>query len=375
MNWFYRYKAKGKGDEEALETHLTSSQTGVIISRETQGNGRQFAKFDTHEHFLRYFQKCDLDDRTFYEVIQGDKPQKIYFDIDISKDSGMSLAESKDLIKLMLAGIIKVTNLPESTQIQVFRSAEAKEIKQDTLEPNSKISYHLVLPNYYLKSAEHNREVYRKVLELIPVQYHQYLDMLYSNFQQFRTYGSHKTNRPKAVKRLDLSLSTWKNSNSSFISTMMESLITNVTDSKLIEIEIAPKPTRQIKFNLDIIEYEELSQLVEDKLGCFRVVEGENNGLVQLRRTSRDVECIICKDCHQNENGFLTISQDGSVRFHCFRDSKKNPDKPSAPVIGYIKVDAVLDSPQPNFTREISLLKKNPIKEPKPQPYNFSAWL
>lgn len=339
---YYYIKPKVPGDRKCLAFKHNDLSNKYVISRQIQLNNgkksRVFSAYQSVDDFAQYYCKLSSKDRHHYEIIHGDSPQKIYFDIDINPDLNITLEESETLIRNLKQAILdecKVMfpdkkELPEKDDIVVF-----------TTRGSTKISYHVVLNRFYVASNTHNRVICGKIRDRIDERYHKCIDMLYSSLQQFRLLGSQKLgSNNDRIKVIHKELTTWRpkgNVHTRELEKLQMSSITYTTSCRELDV---PVPEKRVKSTVNVMfddkEYAKLEDLVETHLGCFRIVEGDSKSLFHLRRTERDVQCAICEVAHENENGFLVVNGEGEVFFNCFRNLKS--DSPTKLRIGKIEV-------------------------------------
>lgn len=347
--WYYRYKAKNNFDRDNLVSNLPGANH-FIVSKQVQSENcdkpvRLFGAFPSPVEFIREYLSESVEDRTHYECIPGEKGQKIYFDLDFPANfaSYPEIVNHVILLKdLIVYHCQQYDARVQEEHIMIFRSAKRSDFEGQKASPGEKISFHLVLSGFYVLSNEHNRAICSQIAGDMPPEVQPHIDMLYSSFQQFRLLASHKLGKDN-VKRLEPNLSTWTSKtpkNFRVNDTLLNSFVTNINQCHVLNIEIVQKVKRVLsEINMNPTEYSKLEEMVNDVLGCFRIVEGSSTRFFHLRRTGKDVDCPICRTAHESENGYLQIGDDGLVTFHCYRDINKNPDSATAFEIGRIKVE------------------------------------
>lgn len=147
---------------------------------------RLFTAFKGVDSMYDYMFSRKQSDRCFFEIIPDVADQKLYFDVDID---GNNSELGIEVIKDLTASISKVAGMYDvNPEIMVFSS-----------NGNTKQSYHVVVTNAYVKTADHNKSFAYQVRHCLSKSHREYVDILYKSSQQFRIYGSTKygANRPK----------------------------------------------------------------------------------------------------------------------------------------------------------------------------------
>lgn len=344
IRWFHKLNDDGRY-KESLKKCVNKWENKFIVSKQTENMCRMFACFAHHSAFIDYYANCSESERVLYEVISGQQKQKIYFDLDIEPISKISLSESIILVNQLKKAILE--EIPESNEenILVFSS------NGSTIKEGDKISYHIVLDGFYVKSHLHNKYICERIKNRIDEKFKSVVDMLYSSLQQFRMLSSHKIGKEHKKKQLCKDLTSWtpkREKRLHNIELMEASFITFTYECKLLNIEIEEKKIIKVNngVNLTNDEYTKLNDLVEDKLGgAFRLLDnGGKSSLFQLRRISKCVECIKCKRPHDNEQGYVRVAEDGSVYFYCYRDETKESTLIGAlPIRSMFDIDVIVD--------------------------------
>lgn len=316
--WFYRLKNNAKG--LGMEAH-TDLNNGFLVCGHNPYNKeiRIFGKFLSKEEFAEFYYDLDPEYRSFFEVIPGESPQKIYFDIEMEEP------ESKDLD-------VKFQDLVTKTISAIFSNIETLGEKPDpkklmyfTSHGKDKRSAHLVLRGYYVKNCEYNREFYNRTISLLPKDLVKYVDnAVYSKLQQFRMYHSHKVGT-KRVKGLCQSF-IYKNeivtidikkptTNKQLVNILLESFVSNVSDCKeLKELDIRRKPIGEV---LEEVYGDDFMFLISSVPKNFEFRRFENGVYCFDRKTPS--YCSMCGRTHEHENAYVFIDDSGNVMFKCRR--------------------------------------------------------
>ena len=100
-NWYYTLKQKDEsvyGERKALFDHISRdsivTQNKLLIQAVNIDNKYIFTVFNNFLNFYTYQNKIAQENRCFFETVLGEKPQKLYFDIDIKIVPNSDNAES-----------------------------------------------------------------------------------------------------------------------------------------------------------------------------------------------------------------------------------------------------------------------------------------
>jgi hypothetical protein len=347
--WFFflRSKEGRKG--------LDPKEQDIIVCRQYE-KSRCFTSYSSVGHLLALHRSTPSKERCFYELVRGDRRQKIYFDIDIEvgkknkkKDIGDKGDKKEDRKEEKKEEMIEVTvdnldRLLHETREYLLRAlidvcSELKialdpaEIDHYTSHGSLKRSLHLITANISVQDAINNREVYHRCLQKVPPRYHPFIDHgVYSSIQQIRLLGSQKigTERPKkALNSFTFEGKLYLRKIPDGIAPEMEklyllerSLIERAANTMLLPNLIPPKEIEDSGMNLDLVIAEE---------DCKDVIGRVNNKLFEFREIKQGVICFkriaagfctICKRRHDHENAYAVITKRGEIRFYCRRAAK-----------------------------------------------------
>ena len=318
---------------------------------------RKFAHFINPNAFWEYYCQVPEEHRYFYEVILGNRKQKIHFDIDISNNDDII---GTDVVSNVCKGIKHICEnrygtRVSDTDILIYQSIDSS---------NKKQSFHIVLNNFYVKNHIECKMFYNFVLQYAESSYRQFVDhAVYSSLQNFRLLGSRKikSNRVKVVFNsqeaainLDLfvaSLVSYVPDNCALLSRLSNgaddenNIIIKSNICKEIQAD-TKNVTRTNAADSDLDTYSkvpltsteriEAMKLCHEKCGVGYVIRDVVNRMIRLNR-SRSAYCPICQRTHDNENVFLTITHDRYVLFWCRRQERSGRSLP----IGRITVESI----------------------------------
>lgn len=319
-------------DSGLLRYNPCLSQDSILICRQGE-EYRSFSLFEPLYLFAKEILQHSPSNRTFYEVILGDRYQKPYFDIDID-----TLLPKDDIEKLFFS--IKNSLFNQDSRIS------EKDVIIFSSHGTNKMSFHVVIDHWCFPDVESNRFFCNKVIEGIPstLPTKKYIDSaVYKSIQQFRTFGSTKYGQDRFKKLSDIQChnlnfgiiptsslglddnKVTENSpsnlkRSEFVRILFSSLITNTMSCRVLGYEIIPKKLWDASAfpDLTIEETELIYKLPFIQDQTFSVVDVKNR-LVALKRHSPSY-CDLCERKHENENPFLTLSPCGRfIYFNCRR--------------------------------------------------------
>lgn len=300
--------AKVYGVEELSVSYVMSYQTKST---------RLFALFDTIDEIEEYIQDTNPKTLHFYEVIKN-RGQKPHFDIDIDTKK-FKRVNGPDIVKNIVHTISKVLS---SVDVHV-------DILKDVLVYDStgkdKISYHIIVDNYYHADHKEAHAFYRKIIDQLPDKYKWFIDhSVYTKSQQFRLLGSRKQNSNRVKVYFPRSNYRPKHP-------LKSSMVSYIKGCKLL-----PKfkdPQEDEKVYNDRVDLNEIQMDGKDLLtGCLDLMEQKftyrgvlpfkyketRDKLILLLRTAPSY-CEVCNREHENENPFMFITTGGLLKFSCRR--------------------------------------------------------
>lgn len=325
-NKFFRKLTDGN---DSLFQSLNIRNGNLVICREIENNTdkpyKNFAAFDSHLSYFFYSITTPSNRRSDYEIIKGDVSQKIYADIDIELvddplDSNFSHSKeekyqiSNTITEAYIESLIKIVPSIKKSDIMVFNS-----------HSNKKRSFHIIVDRWYVQSASHNKELFKNIMENIPLEYRKYFDYtMYKSIQYFRIFLSTKCGKNR-YKMLDNEKSTWNsdwnfNNPAEFIKEIfLSSLITYTCSCFLIPIEIKEMTNNVVSREIDEKTYSHIIKAFNNfpDRNAFEILKERDTCILLLRR--RPTYCSVCQRTHENENPFLFVGPSGRIYFNCRR--------------------------------------------------------
>lgn len=324
--------------------------------RNKEGNPiRIYAFFESYVEFFRYFQEFEPADRSFYEIIFGELPQKPHFDIDIDADNfNQSYPnESWDLgaetlrTALIQACIDVLTSLKMPFNLQ-------RDLLLYTSHGPTKRSFHLVLNNICHDGNREARAFYDAVVAQIRIltqnKYAEFVDRgVYSSRQQFRMVGSQKvgSGRPKVFHAQfefkgqvyeHIYTETTTDPEIQGLIITYESMVSFISGCSFIPSLVPPRPYGGTNLSelpdLDRTVVSQCLTMLQEKMNpCPFTVIGIKGHVISLHRL-RPSHCPLCLRQHEHENPRMYLSN-GKI----FWDCRRNDDPTKKFMVGYLALN------------------------------------
>ncbi len=305
----------------------------------TKDDIRNFACFPSISFFLDYALLIPREKWAFFEIILGDRLQKLYFDIDIEIEkvpAGENLTVwSNRFLNCLISSLITVlkrynVDLNLEKDLLIFSSNSDK-----------KHSYHVVINNYYVNNCKCNIQFATEVKTEIDPVFRNLIDTkVYSSKQQLRLFGSSKIgkNRYKILHEFTYGIRSYRflpegeTEGERFRSLFDVSCVTSVENCKPIAMSVESSFKDDLQMSGG--EAEALTQ--EQTMAVLKAVALEHRMLFNIYKVSKVVGrmillqrkatafCTLCKRVHENENAFLSVSANFSVYFYCRRNDMEN---------------------------------------------------
>lgn len=321
VKWYHYLNKKG---EQSLLKYEKINENNLVICQDT--GIRTYTIFKDYLTFYSYREKIN---NCFYEIITENQLRKPYFDIDIDINKKDEINKNKDdIIKEINTAIL---SLVKDAIILIYSS-----------HTNVKISFHVIIANYYFYNKDEGKNFYNKVVELIKEEYRPYIDnSVYKSTQQFRILGSAKHNKQNTkIFREDLSVNLIIPKR--YIK-FPDGLKIYLLSISLVSITAGSKYLDGYKEDIkkDDIIYKGFSSEgdLEDVLDIFysiyqryifeyqNIIENDGNLLITFKRLNPSF-CEDCNRTHENENPFITVTGIyRAIYFHCRRKEEGGKGK------------------------------------------------
>lgn len=274
---------------------------------------RVYSAFDSFYDYKKYINKFQKEDICFHEIIPGDVRQKMRYDLDMV---GLSFNDAETVKDFVLeASYITMKDL------HGIELSLTNDILIFTSHSDKKMSYHIVIDNYFFRDNIQCKLFFKHSLKYIPTEMKCYIDNgVYNSMQSFRIVGSTKPEeyRPKIF----CPVFSYKGNiqNHSFIVkgnydnlVLGRSLLSFTHDCKFLRIENVIIKTYYDYGDLQ----EDVIRQIEQKIdNNFKLGNAEGNIIPLIKKGP--YYCQICCRNHESENPFLIV-EGGTVYWCCRR--------------------------------------------------------
>jgi hypothetical protein len=327
--WYPRLIRDTPHSLRSVEGKAFHHNDGRLIVHYNDGKRRWYTSFANYLEFWLGLHKYGLTEYEFSEVILGDYHQKPRIDIDMSSSDH----DHRDVLTHTISALILVmrelkVELNLSTDVALYSS-----------HGSTKKSYHIILHRWCVPTHKHADWILRKVRELLPPQYQEYIDTgVAKAVQSFRMLHCSKASADGTEIRTKLFVPCWEYKGETIVSTIGDesgynvwkigieefeaSLITYVADCEILSIPDL-KEEKRIYEDQDI-NWDALEAWFSktEFSGYFHLDETDAKGIVRLQRFASS-HCPICARVHDREHAFLVVRSDGNVSYGCHRTNAK----------------------------------------------------
>jgi len=273
---------------------------------------RRYGVFTSVRALCSFYERIPPADRTGYEVIIGEFPQKPHFDIDIA-----TVDVSGDLVVEHLIDVVVDTLAQKGVVI-----TPARDVLIYTSHGRDKQSYHVVLPNHRHANHVHAKAFAAHVRAAMPLEVRTYVDMgVYNPLQLFRLLGSTKVGkgRPK------VECTEWFYHGerlcppaASPLEAFARSLVGWTETCVPLPSWDVPEPSFVPKRMMSVDAEETLHLLSLDPvLGECRFRPRVAGSVIALQRVSPGF-CPLCSRTHEHDNAYLVV-REKNVYYKCHR--------------------------------------------------------
>ena len=309
---------------------------------------RLFAAFEHPTDFWMFANKIPKERWHFFEVIFGDRSQKIYFDIDIHVPN-----TNEDFVARLINCLVgRIVDFFARKQYAFDLSRNLLWFHSNSETCPEKRSYHLIIDGYAVSNCKETESVVNEILDGCPDEFRQYIDSsMYSSKQQFRLYQSRKarTDRPKTfikswkfgLKTINYEFPDLPGCSESQKEMLQEntlfgtSCVTQIDRCYIMPVHchFENRKLHQSTPDADDFLSEQITdQVVQEMIRridpvVFKIYDYPKNAgtMMRLIRIAPAV-CSLCTPeggpdrVHESENAFLRINSTGNVYFYCFRN-------------------------------------------------------
>lgn len=283
-----------------------------LVQRQ-ENTKRTFIPF---KNFVELFTYSSSNSHLF-EVINLNRPHKIFFDIDIEMERDDKFFDN--IASTLINRIIYVfksnfdIDLDTNKDILIFES-----------HGDNKGSFHIIIDHYYSRNLIETKFIINNILS--DIQYKEFIDdKIYTKTRNMRLYLSTKYGSPrtKMLYRDNHRIKYSKYFDNDY-HTMYRSLIQNTKmckeiltiekSDKIHEINIKPLVYDKYELNENCIKY------IKSLLTHFDIRDINMNMIIL--NSKKGYVCELCKRRHDNENPYIIFDKiSGEIRFFCRRNN------------------------------------------------------
>lgn len=306
LKWFYYLKST-----EEHRGLFPDYETDFVVSKQVIENGKVLLKFTSFDSIVSLARWIYLgESKHVYEIIRGDKPLRMFFDIDM-KDTQL-----KQNTREHVNGIIKrITDAIHSI-------TKSDYVVCESLDPEGKkYSFHIIM-DCLVASCKHAKELATQTVNLIYDEYiSSFIDLgVYSFNRQLRVLGSTKL-APGSKPRFKewSSLSSVKREEKVPVLNILQTLVSYTSGKKLFGVEIYLPEKEHIYDSIDLKSYNKMLEFIPDF--CILRNSHYTDERIDLIRKYPSL-CPVCDKKHDSENMFLTLDNN-EVLYWCRRNLEK----------------------------------------------------
>lgn len=309
--------------KELFKVHSRESivTLGRFIARREFKDGKSlFTVFDDINSAITFINSIKKEERSFHEVILKESPQKLKFDIDISKDDENFSSKKEDILERFLAALHNAFSTLYGIDLIGDGNGDCIVICDSCR--TDKISYHIIINNFHVESAVEAAYFTSFLDKLLPAKI---MDLAVNkSIQNFRIVGCIKLGAGISSIKTIKTKNKWYDSIITFItdeSILLPPIAKSLSEDTTLSSNLSSNMT--FPFSPDqqkkIIEFLDTGGWID---GCKfdKVVE---NCLLLFKRIMPG-NCKICRKEHQKENSpLVVITADGTILFKCRRALNK----------------------------------------------------
>lgn len=380
---WYKFLVQEKGG--LLSKFTVNDLIGKIVVQHIYNDERSFTIFDNYVSLSNFQSKFKPEYRCFHEVIFGGMQQKMRFDFDKKLTKNLSQCEDecwRDVDDIIDAIIDLIPNFNLEKDLCIYISNSEK-----------KFSCHIISPTYCHSDNEDAKAFRDKVFEKLTkkevnpwsVEREKELDGgIYNTTSFLRILGSTKERelRPKIF------LKTFKYKGRE----ITHKYQIDVVDEKLERVVQMNESLITFTFNCnmlplfrgELVQKQKAIRIIDDEIAlkCFEMLEDhplfrndcpfeiyESKGSLICLTRLKPSYCNLCSRVHDGWGPYLTISQKGTVYFHC-----RSAERDKAPIksffIGNINgleeytdpTDSIIEDNDDSFQKILESISTTDIK-------------
>lgn len=380
---YIKYLTKGpnRSNNDVVEYLYPNKDKFIVHNMNNNG----YLVFDTPAQFKFFMESLSPEERTFEEVIYGDRKQRIKFDIDIEIDKLNLYIKDNDIKNTQEETVSMILNetinaiLEEFIEIYTCGFLKAnipidklnltnEDILITSSSSHEKYSFHLYLaPKKFCVPNSNDAHILTKFI--IKAVSHKFIDAgVNKSIQNLRITGNHKPNN-KRVKEI-IGAGEW-----------LDTIVSYFDDEVEVLPPLDPNGDVIIKPNsipLDNIIAEEALKIAAPYIKNFTVRKIENNNILLNRL--KPTNCIFCNRIHDNDNTLYININSPKVYLACWRQPPNRKleigqiyaqHNQKADYISWVIERIKNNLVQP--TEELSIKNKIIYNEPHLRPFNLTS--
>ena len=315
----------------------------MLISYTPNIKTHLYSHFVNYVQFGQWYYHIDNKQRHFYEIIEKNKPQKPYFDLDID-DVDIDHHKILELVVETILNVFGKYNIVlKLDDILVFSS-----------HGENKYSYHIIINNYCFMDLSETKIWMKQIYNQIPNSIKKYVDQkVYTQHRQFRIVNSSKVNSNRIkqfqkswiYKGKEINYKLLEDEYQRFMDILGKSLITYTNECLIIPRTYTRTMSSLSSSNNEVSNNEVSNNKLEEftitsewinkalQLSCpdilitstqfpYQVNNILTNGIITLKRLSKTY-CKVCNRDHENENPYLLIKK-GKKIVHAYFSCRRN---------------------------------------------------
>ncbi len=279
-------------DNKSIEETYTIDELKQKIVIHNESN-RKYIVFDNFDELDTFYEACD--EKYYHEVIFGNIPQKVKFDLDINKNFDIINKYFED--DNIADNVIKIVDMVVDALVDLL-DVSFNDIVITSSNGNGKYSYHIILIHYAVFDNEEAQKITEKIIGYIPEELQFVIDrQVNKRIQNFRLLNSTKVGQQRYKTLLnDIEFS------------FKDTLISITEGCKMFDKTVTKKKIKPIKEN-------DIELIVNDKVidivlkSCEKITKGfkyigVRKGVLCFRRIEPTF-CVFCKEIHHNDNSLM----------------------------------------------------------------------
>lgn len=317
LKWFYYLKSAK--DRKGL---FPQYESDYVVAKQEMEYSKVVLKFTSFDSIVSLARWIYLgESKHAYEIIRGDKPHRMFFDIDMKSDDIRE--NSREHVLYIIGEITKAIYTITKSEYVVCESIDSE---------RKKYSFHIIM-DCLVSSCKHAKELAVQTVNLIYDNYiSRFIDLgVYTHNRQLRAIGSSKLSLNSKQRFKTWSpLSTKKWNETLPIVNILETLVGYTSNKTLFNVDITvPLPNTFDDFEHHDISQDDFNEMIKYIPDWCEIRNTNPSGQrIDLMRKYSSL-CPVCNKVHDSENMFLTL-RENEIVYWCRRNLK------SQKVLGYL---------------------------------------